>query len=102
MIISAGFLIWKIFLKTLLRITEVRPADENLYDITADLTMKQITHPVTFQAAIEERAEGVPAGTVLTLDRRSMTALRFRKNFENLSNKLIHDTFVLDVSIEAF
>lgn len=85
-----------------IKITEVKPAGENLYDVTADLTIKNTTKPVTFQAKVEKGEVGITASAAITVDR---TAYDIRygsgKFFENLGDKTIHDTFTLDVSVQA-
>jgi polyisoprenoid-binding protein YceI len=85
-----------------IKITEVKPAGENLYDVTADLTIKGVTKPVSFQANVVKNESGVTATAAISIDR---TAYDIRygsgKFFENLGDKTIHDTFTLDVSISA-
>ena len=85
-----------------IKITEVKPAGENLYDVMADLTIKNITKPVNFQANVVKGESGVIATASITIDR---TAYDIRygsgKFFENLGDKTIHDTFTLDVSVTA-
>tara|TARA_B100000242_G_scaffold240673_1_gene180747 strand:- start:7713 stop:8231 length:519 start_codon:yes stop_codon:yes gene_type:complete len=87
-----------------LKITEVIPAefsritlDEKSYELVGDLTIKDITHPITFTLKPENnqsfRAE-------LTFD-RSKYDVRFRSGsfFENLGDKLILDDIKLEVTL---
>jgi len=99
---SADFFDVEQFPTAAIEITEVKPAGENLYDVTADLTIKNTTNPVSFQAQVERTESGVTASAIITIDR---TAYDIRygsgKFFENLGDKTIHDDFTLDVSISA-
>ena len=87
-----------------LKITEVIPAefsritlDEKSYELVGDLTIIDITHPITFTLKPENnqsfRAE-------LTFD-RSKYDVRFRSGsfFENLGDKLILDDIKLEVTL---
>ncbi len=99
---NADFFDVEQFSTAAIKITEVKPAGDNLYDVTADLTIKDITQPVNFQAKVEKTEAGVTASASIAVDR---TAYDIRygsgKFFENLGDKTIHDTFTLDVSVIA-
>lgn len=99
---SADFFDIQQFPTATIKITEVKPAGENLYDVTADLTIKGITKPVTFQANVVKNESGVTAAAAISIDRTTYD-IRYGsgKFFENLGDKTIHDTFTLDVSISA-
>lgn len=86
-----------------LKVTGVKPgAAEGQYEVTADLTIKGVTKPVTLPVDVRPAAEGVSISAKLTVDR---TAYDIRygsgKFFENLGDKMIHDTFDLEVSGSA-
>ena len=70
---------------------------ENHYEMTADLTIKGITHPVTF----EMHVEGDSANTKFMID-RSKYNVRYGSNsfFDNLGDKAIYDEFELDVNLK--
>lgn len=99
---SADFFDVETFPTASIKITDVQPAGENLYDVTADLTIKDITAPVQFQAEVVKSEEGVVASATITVD-RTLYDIRYGsgKFFENLGDKTIHDTFTLDVSAIA-
>jgi len=85
-----------------LKIIGVKPAGNNLYDVTADLTIKSVTHPVSFQAAVEKKDGKVQATAVFKVD-RTLYGIRYGsgKFFENLGDRTIHDDFTLEVSVNA-
>lgn len=99
---SADFFNVEKFPSASIKITEAKPAGDNLYDVTADLTIKGITQPVQFQAKVEKTDTGVSAGAVITIDRTKYD-IRYGsgKFFENLGDKTIHDDFTLEVSVKA-
>lgn len=99
---SADFFDVEQFPSAAIKITEVKTAGENLYDVTADLTIKNITKPAAFQARVEKTDAGISATAMITVDR---TAYDIRygsgKFFENLGDKTIHDDFALEVTVSA-
>jgi len=99
---SADFFDVEQFSSATIKITEVKPAGQNLYDVTADLTIKSITKPVSFQALVEKGETGITASATITVDR---TAYDIRygsgKFFENLGDKTIHDNFALEIKVSA-
>lgn len=99
---SADFFDVANFPEASIKITEVKSAGENLYDVTADLTIKDVTKPVSFQAKVEKSDVGVTASASITVDRTDFD-IRYGsgKFFENLGDKMIHDIFTLDVSVAA-
>lgn len=99
---SADFFDTESFPSATIKITEVKVISENLYDVTADLTIKNVTHPVDFKAVVAKTAEGIQATAMITVD-RTLYDVRYGsgKFFENLGDKTIHDNFTLDVSILA-
>lgn len=99
---SADFFDVEKFPEALIKITSVKSAGNNLYDVTADLTIKNITHPISFQAQVEKKDGSVQSHAILKIDRTKYD-IRYGsgKFFENLGDKTIHDDFTLDVTIKA-
>ncbi|HCM41851.1 MAG TPA: YceI family protein [Candidatus Omnitrophota bacterium] len=99
---SADFFDAESFPSATIKITGVKVISENLYDVTADLTIKNTTHPVDFKAMVAKTAEGIQATAMITVD-RTLYDIRYGsgKFFENLGDKTIHDNFTLEVSVLA-
>ena len=99
---SADFFDVEKFPSAQIKITEVKPAGENLYDVTADITIKGITQPGKFQAKVEQTKKGVKAEATLTVD-HTLYDVRYGsgKFFENLGDHMIDDKFTLEVSVKA-
>jgi len=84
-------------------VKSVKPgAEKNSYDVTADLTIKGITKPVTFPATVTIAGDKVTALAKVTIDRTSYDvkygSLKF---FADLADKAIYDDFVLDLNVIA-
>lgn len=71
-------------------------ANKNVYVVVGDLTIKNITHPVTFDLEMNEDQ----AFAKVVVDRAKYN-VRFRSAsfFENLGDKLVYDDFKLDVKL---
>ena len=69
----------------------------NHYEVTANLTIKEITHPITFEMHVENEE----AMTKLVID-RSKYDIRYGSNsfFDNLGDKAIYDEFEIDVTLK--
>ncbi len=67
-------------------------------EVTADLTIKDQTHPITFTVT----QDGDKFSTTLVID-RTLYNVRYGsgKFFENLGDKTIYDEFTLEVSLVA-
>jgi len=78
-------------------IKETRQKMPNHYEINADLTIKGITNPVSFEMHIEDNV----AMSKLIID-RSKFDVRYGSNsfFENLGDKTIYDDFEIDVTLK--
>ena len=78
-------------------ITDASKKDGNKYDITGDLTIKEKTHPISF----EMDYNGDSASTQLSID-RSKFDVRYGSGsfFDNLGDKTIYDNFDLDVKLK--
>lgn len=70
--------------------------------IDADLTIKGITHPVSFDVDIHVAGEKLTASGKLLID-RTKYGMKFRSGnfFQNLGDTLIYNDFELNVSITA-
>lgn len=77
--------------------TNVKSTGKNSYEVTGDLTIKNITEPVTFDVSIY----GNKATATMKVDRTNYD-IKFRSGdfFENLGDKLIYDEFDLVVDLE--
>jgi polyisoprenoid-binding protein YceI len=85
-----------------LEIKDVKHKSGNQYTLTGDLTIKDITHPVTFDASIDVNDKGLKAKGGIEVD-RTLYDIKFRSGrfFSGLGDNLIYDTFTLDFDIEA-
>ena len=70
--------------------------------ITGNLTIKGITHPVTFRANINITESRLTANGKIVID-RTLYGIRFRSGnfFQNLGDTLIYNDFDLNVNITA-
>lgn len=76
--------------------TKVKSTGKNAYDVTADLTIKGKTHPVTFELSVY----GNKATGALKVDRTKYDIKYNSGNFfENLGDKVIYDEFDLVVDL---
>ena len=78
-------------------ITDVKASGKNAYSVTADLTIKGITKPVTFDLSVY----GSKATANLKIDRTDYD-IRYGSGsfFDNLGDKTIYDEFDLVVDLE--
>lgn len=85
-------------------VTDVAKKNGNKYEVTGNLTIKGITHPVTFPAEISMSGDKVKATADITVD-RSKYNVKFRsKSFfdmDALGDKLIYDEFKIYLTMEA-
>lgn len=75
---------------------------EDTYDVTADLTIKGITHPISFPAVIKmENGKLVAIGTV-DVD-RTKYSIKYGSGqfFEGLGDKMIYDDFTIKFKLGA-
>jgi polyisoprenoid-binding protein YceI len=70
--------------------------------IEGDLTIKGITHPISFDAAVNINGDTLVASGKITIDRTNYD-MKFRSGnfFQNLGDNLIYNDFDLTVSITA-
>ena len=88
--------------KSNFKITNSKTSNGKDYELTGDLTFKNITKPVTFPATVEVIGGKITATGKLTFDRTDYD-IKFRSGsyFENLADKLIYDDVELDVKLVA-
>ena len=74
----------------------------NNHTVTGNLTIKGITHPVTFTAASKTTGNNLELTGKIVID-RSKYDVRFGSGsfFSNLGDNLIHDDFTLDFTLVA-
>jgi polyisoprenoid-binding protein YceI len=85
-----------------LELKEVLLKSGNEYAVSADLTIKDITHPVIFDAIVDVKNGQLKATGTVEVD-RTLYDIKFRSGrfFSNLGDNLIYDTFTLDFDIVA-
>lgn len=85
-----------------LTITKTNAKGNGQYSITADLTIKGITNPVTFDATLKTEAKQITATADIKVD-RTLYNVRYGSNkfFDNLGDKAIYDEFDLNVKLVA-
>jgi len=83
----------------LLKITEVKSKGD-VYLVTADVTIKDITHPVEFETTVSKDDGSMIATSKITID-RSKFNVRYGSDsfFDNLGDKVIYDNFDLTVQL---
>ncbi len=88
--------------KSKFQITEAKSSNGTDYEITGDLTIKEITNSVTFPAKVETNGNKITAVANIVFDRTNFD-IKFRSGnyFENLADRLIYDDVELDVKLVA-
>ncbi|KAA2243543.1 YceI family protein [Chitinophaga agrisoli] len=83
-------------------ITAATPVNGTLYRIEGQLTIKGITHPIAFDANVQQQGDTLQATGKLVVD-RTKYEMKFRSGnfFQNLGDTLIYNDFDLDVHITA-
>lgn len=83
-------------------ITRVEPANGENQNVTGNLTIKGITHPVTFPAGIEVKGGIAKAIGKLVID-RTLWDVRYNsgKFFDNLKDQAIADSVEFNIEIVA-
>ena len=78
--------------------SDENPIKNNQLNLTGELTIKDITHPLSFTTELLQTKPSLQAKASLSFD-RSKYDVRFRsgKFFENLGDKLILDDIEVDV-----
>jgi polyisoprenoid-binding protein YceI len=83
-------------------ITSAKQKENNTYMIYGDLTIKGLTHPVAFDAAVIVNGDQLTATGKLVID-RTKYGMKFRSGnfFKDLGDTLIYNDFELNVSVTA-
>lgn len=83
-----------------LEITESTPFDKGTGIVKANLTIKNITHPVEFRASMQKDEEGHWFYANIVIDRAKYN-IRYGSGsfFDNLGDKTIYDEFKLKVNL---
>jgi polyisoprenoid-binding protein YceI len=99
---SADFFASEQFPEALFVITSANPRGNNIYNINGDLTIRGITHPVSFDATVNILDDSLTASGKIVID-RTRYGMKFRSGnfFKDLGDILIYDDFELNVSITA-
>ncbi len=82
-------------------VTPLSPGEQDAnHSVTGDLTIKGITHSITFPASIQETETGYSATADFTVD-RSRWNVRYGSGsfFKGLGDKLIHDDFEVSLDL---
>lgn len=76
--------------------TSVKKLDDGQYEVTGDLTIKGITHPITFQAQVKNNK----ATAKLEVDRTKYD-IKYGSGsfFDGLGDKMIYDNFDLNIEL---
>lgn len=83
-------------------VKEVKHKSGKTHSFTGDLTIKGITHPVTFDSEVVIDGNNLRAKGIIEVD-RTLYDIKFRsgKFFSDLGDNLIYDTFTLDFDVVA-
>ncbi|MGZ5278471.1 MAG: YceI family protein [Pseudobdellovibrionaceae bacterium] len=80
----------------------LKDSKEGTHEITGDLTIKGITHPVTFPATVEVKGDKASAKGKVTVDRTKYD-IKYNsgKFYDKLGDKMINDTFELELDLKS-
>ncbi len=83
-----------------LNIKHGKMKEPGVYTFTGDMTIKEETHPVEFDALVDETAGSTQFKGTITVD-RSKYNVRYgsRSFFDNLGDKFIYDDFTLNFEV---
>ena len=90
------------FPEAFFEITNVDAKSATVYYVTGNLTIKDITEPVSFEASLNASGDALTASGKIVIDRTKYN-MRFRSGnfFKDLGDTLIYNEFDLNVSITA-
>jgi len=82
--------------------TKVTMADKGQYEITGELTIKDVTQSISFPAEIIEEGGIMHAAARLDIDRTKF-GVKYGSGsfFDNLGDRMIKDEFTIDVHLET-
>jgi len=83
-------------------ITSINKDQDDTYNVTGDLTIKENTNEISFPAQINMQDKKLNATANITID-RSKYDVRYGSGsfFDNLGDKMIYDDFNLDLNLVA-
>lgn len=87
----------------LFKITQAAPgAVKGTHSVTGDLTIKGVTHPVTFPVTVTEKDGKTQAKGTVSVDRTKYD-IKYGsgKFFKGLGDKVIHDDFTIELTLVA-
>jgi polyisoprenoid-binding protein YceI len=99
---SEDFFATERFPEAMFSITQIEHTNDGKNRITGDLTIKGITHPVSFLADVHIADNSISAAGIILVD-RTRYDMKFRSGnfFTNLGDALIYNEFELDVKLTA-
>lgn len=81
-----------------IKITEALKGEDNTYKLSADLTIKGITHPIIFQADVDINGLNYSARAKIIIDRTKWNVVyKSGSIFKDLGDKFIHDEIEFDI-----
>mgnify|MGYP006299450925 CR=1 FL=1 len=85
-----------------LKIKDAQFGKGGKYNVFAELTIKDETHPVQFDVSLDRKEDAVEGKTKITFDRTKF-GIKYRSGnfFENLGDKMIYDDVQIDVKLVA-
>jgi polyisoprenoid-binding protein YceI len=85
---------------SIFKTTSIKSMGKGMYEVTGDLTIKNITNPISFKATANKVDGKVVASAKVTID-RSKYDVRYGSGsfFEGLGDKMIYDEFDLDINV---
>ena len=99
---STDFFDTKTYPESTLNITKAEKKNDTQYKITADLTIKNQTRPITFDATVIEKEGKRIATATITID-RSKWDIRYGSGsfFSDLGDNLIEDTITFTIELHV-
>lgn len=93
---SNDFFMVSKYKESVLEVSDFKKISGNKYQATGNLTIKKITKPISFEIMMD----GKSATTSLTVDRTKYD-IKYGSGsfFKGLGDKMIHDTFKLDIKL---
>jgi polyisoprenoid-binding protein YceI len=83
-------------------LTKSSSKGNGIYDVTGNLTIKNITNEITFPATVKADSKQLKASAKITVDRTKFD-IKYGSSsfFDNLGDKAIDNNFILDVNLVA-
>jgi len=85
-----------------LEVTSAKSMGEDKFELSGNLTIKGITHPISFPATVKVSDKNIVAVAQITVD-RTLYGIKYGSAsfFEGLGDKAIENNFLLDVKLSA-